>query len=101
MPRRWPAPGLHEQAAMMAFACGARAPRLRGLQARLRTSNDVALLLELIDSSGDPRVIPIPLLVAYAAQLSYVHLQERALQMLRPSGATTGIRRCCWHARRC
>ena len=70
-------------AAMMAFACGARAPRLREqLAARLRTSNDVALLLELIDSSGDPRVIPIPLLVAYAAQLSYVHLQERALQML-------------------
>lgn len=70
-------------AALMAFACGARAPRLREqLAARLRTSNDVALLLALIDASGNPRDMPIPLLVAYAAQLSYVHLQERALQLL-------------------
>lgn len=54
----------------------------RQLAARLRTTNDVALLRDLIKCSGPLDRLPIPLLLTYAAQLSYLNLQEAALPFL-------------------
>jgi tetratricopeptide (TPR) repeat protein len=54
----------------------------RQLAARLRTTNDVAPLRDLITRSGPLDRIPIPLLLTYAAQLSYLNLQEDALLLL-------------------
>ncbi|MFN3703097.1 sulfotransferase [Thermomonas sp.] len=54
----------------------------RQLAARLRTTNDAALLRDLIARSGPLDRIPIPLLLTYAAQLSYLNLQEAALPFL-------------------
>ncbi|TAK52067.1 MAG: sulfotransferase family protein [Gammaproteobacteria bacterium] len=70
-------------AALLALALAPRSPALVGqLAARLRTSNDGALLLQLIDAVGPPRNMSIPLLLALAAQLSHLNLQERALELL-------------------
>ncbi|MEO5962275.1 MAG: sulfotransferase, partial [Thermomonas sp.] len=70
-------------AAMMAWTLDPKMPESRRqLASRLRTTNDTGLLLALIDGSGPISGIPIPLLLTYAAQLSYLNLQERALQLL-------------------
>ncbi len=70
-------------AALMAWTLDPKAPESRRqLASRLRTSNDTALLLGLIDGSGPISGIPIPLLLTYAAQLSYLNMQDRALQLL-------------------
>ncbi len=70
-------------AAMMAWTLDPKVPETRRqLASRLRTSNDTSLLLGLIDGSGPLSGIPIPLLLTYAAQLSYLNMQERALQLL-------------------
>lgn len=70
-------------AALLAFALSPKdADTRRQLAARLRTTNDVPQLLDLIRASGPPARIPIPLLLGYAAQLSYLNLQERALAYL-------------------
>ncbi len=54
----------------------------RQLAARLRTTNDVPQLLKLIRASGPLARIPIPLLLGYAAQLSYLNMQQQALEYL-------------------
>src|SRR5690606_3292816 len=61
-------------AALMAAALGPRAPKARAeLASRLRTFNDVGTLRAMIADSGPLSRIPIPLLISYAAQLSYLN----------------------------
>ncbi|MBN8717773.1 MAG: sulfotransferase [Stenotrophomonas sp.] len=70
-------------AAIMAFCLQpANVETLRQLAARLRTVNEAGLLFDLIARSGSLSQIPIPLLLTYAAQLSYLNLQEAALPFL-------------------
>ena len=70
-------------AAVMALALDPRAPKVRGeLASRLRTFNDVGPLRHLIAGSGALSQIPIPLLIAYAAQLAYLNVPDEALPML-------------------
>lgn len=70
-------------AALLAFLLDPKdAETRRQLAARLRTTNDVPELLELIRASGPASRIPIPLLLGYAAQLSYLNRQEQALHHL-------------------
>lgn len=67
-------------AALMAYTLRPTKPETRQqLAARLRTINEAGPLLELIRSSGPLHSIPIPLLLGYAAQLSYLNMQEAAL----------------------
>ena len=49
---------------------------------RLRTFNEAQALHELLARLGPVDRIPIPLLVAFAAQLSYLNEQEKALALL-------------------
>lgn len=52
------------------------------LMPRLRTFNEAAAFHQLVDGFGSIHSMPIPQLLACAAQLSYFNEQERALQML-------------------
>lgn len=70
-------------AALMAYTLRPKAPDTRQqLAARLRTFNEVGLLQSLIQDSGPLDRIPIPLLLGFAAQMSYLNLQEAALRFL-------------------
>lgn len=70
-------------AALMAYTLRPTRPDTRQqLAARLRTINEAGPLLELIRGSGPLDAIPIPLLLGYAAQLSYLNMQEAALRHL-------------------
>lgn len=70
-------------AALMAYTLRPAAVDTRQqLAARLRTINEAGLLQELIRGSGPLDRIPIPLLLTYAAQLSYLNMQEAALPYL-------------------
>ena len=70
-------------AALMAFTLDPKDMEVRRqLAARLRTTNDTLLLLELIRTSGSRARAPIPLLLSFAAQLSYLNLQDQALDYL-------------------
>jgi len=55
---------------------------LKELIARLRTFNEIPALLECIERLLPLQRIPIPLLVAFAAQLSYVNLPDKAIEFL-------------------
>lgn len=69
--------------ARRAAACDPIPPKvLAELLPRLRTFNAVPELLECIRRRGPPSRMPIPLLVAVAAQLSYLNLPERAIGFL-------------------
>jgi tetratricopeptide (TPR) repeat protein len=52
------------------------------LMPRLRTFNEAKAFHQLVDGFGPLHRIPIPQLLACAAQLSYFNEQERAMQML-------------------
>jgi len=55
---------------------------LKQLLPRLRTFNEAGVFHALLDRLGPPDRIPIPMLLACAAQLSYFNEQERALVVL-------------------
>lgn len=55
---------------------------LAELLPRLRTFNCVPELLACLDRAGPPARMPIPLLIAAGAQLSYLNLPERAIVYL-------------------
>lgn len=70
-------------AALMAYSLAPARPSTRQeLAARLRTFNEAGLLQTLIRNTGPLDRVPIPMLLAYAAQLSYLNLQESALDYL-------------------
>ena len=55
---------------------------LAELLPRLRTFNQVEQMLACIERAMPMQRMPIPLLIAVAAQLSYVNLPERAIAFL-------------------
>lgn len=55
---------------------------LAELAKRLRTFNEAEVLLDCLRGLGGLDRIPIPLLLAFAAQLSYLNRQEDALRLL-------------------
>ena len=63
-------------------ACPKSEPVIKELIARLRTFNEVPALLECIERMLPLSRIPVPLLLAFAAQLSYVNLPGRAIEFL-------------------
>ncbi len=66
-------------------AAGSRPKELQVLSElakRLRTFNEAEVLLECLRGLGSLDRIPIPLLLAFAAQLSYLNRQEDALRLL-------------------
>lgn len=70
-------------AALLALATGVRNTKvLPDMAARLRTFNEAGLLLELIKGAGPVDRLPIPVLLAFAAQLSYLNCQQEALRMV-------------------
>jgi tetratricopeptide (TPR) repeat protein len=70
-------------AALLAAARMPRSAKLLGdLAARLRTFNEAALLRDIVAGAGAASGMPIPLLLAFAAQLSYLNRQEDALVLL-------------------
>ncbi len=72
-----------ERCAMAAAATGTTDPRLLAeLLPRLRTFNQVPTLQAVIDRAKPMSRMPIPLLIAAAAQLSYVNLPARAIAFL-------------------
>lgn len=69
--------------AMRAHATGTKSePVLKELIARLRTFNEIPALLECIERMLPLSRIPVSLLLAFAAQLSYVNLPGRAIEFL-------------------
>ncbi len=69
--------------AMRAHAVGTKSePVLKELIARLRTFNEIPALLECIERMLPLSRIPVPLLIAFAAQLSYVNLPDKAIEFL-------------------
>lgn len=79
--------GQYRAARAAALRAGAsRAPMtpavLKQLLPRLRTFNEAAAFHRLLDRLGPPQRMPIPMLLACAAQLSYFNEQERALAYL-------------------
>ena len=69
--------------AMRAHAVGTKSESvLKELIARLRTFNEIPALLECIERMLPLSRIPVPLLLAFAAQLSYVNLPGRAIEFL-------------------
>ena len=69
--------------ALRAHAARTRDPAvIRELVARLRTFNAAEALHECIDALKPFNRVPIPLLLACAAQYSYLNEQERALSLL-------------------
>lgn len=72
-----------EEHALAAARVGTSDPAVFAeLLARLRTFNRVPELLECIERAKPLSRIPIPALIAIAAQLTYVNLPERALEFL-------------------
>ena len=70
-------------AALLAAALAPRSQKVRAdLAARLRTFNEAVLLQHMLAGTGGVQAMPIPLLLAYAAQLSYLNRQEEALVLL-------------------
>ena len=70
-------------AALLAATHVPRSPKLLGeLAARLRTFNEATLLRGIVAGAGAARNMPIPLLLTFAAQLSYLNQQEEALGLL-------------------
>ena len=70
-------------ATLLATAIAPRDPKaLADLAARLRTFNEARLLRMVMAGTGGVRNMPIPLLLAFAAQLSYLNQQEEALGLL-------------------
>ena len=55
---------------------------LAELAKRLRTFNEAEVLLDCLRNLGSVDRIPIPVLLAFAAQLSYLNRQEDALRLL-------------------
>ena len=69
--------------ALRAHAAGTKSePVLKELIARLRTFNEIPALLECIERMLPLSRIPVPLLLAFAAQLSYVNLPDKAIEFL-------------------
>lgn len=69
--------------AMRAHAVGTKSESvLKELIARLRTFNEIPALLECIERMLPLSRIPVPLLIAFAAQLSYVNLPDKAIEFL-------------------
>lgn len=69
--------------AMLALQARPRDPRTLGeLLKRLRTFNEAEALLACFKALGPLGSVPIPLLIAFAAQLSYLNCQEKALELL-------------------
>ncbi|MGH8061666.1 MAG: tetratricopeptide repeat-containing sulfotransferase family protein [Pseudoxanthomonas sp.] len=69
--------------AMRAHAVGTKSePVLKELIARLRTFNEIPALLECIERMLPLSRIPVPVLIAFAAQLSYVNLPDKAIEFL-------------------
>jgi tetratricopeptide (TPR) repeat protein len=69
--------------AMRAYATGTKSESvLKELIARLRTFNEIPALLECIERMLPLSRVPVPLLIAFAAQLSYVNLPGRAIEFL-------------------
>ena len=58
------------------------ADTIRELMSRLRTFNEAGALHDLLARLGPMRDVPIPLLIAAAAQLSYLNEQDAALRYL-------------------
>ena len=70
-------------ATMLAAAVAPRSPKTQGeLAARLRTFNEASLLRGLLAGAGGASAMPIPLLLTFAAQLSYLNQQDEALALL-------------------
>lgn len=78
--------GHYRDAREYALAASSANPRepsvVMEVLARLRTFNEVESLHRLIDQLGPLKDIQIPVLLACAAQLSYLNQQERALALL-------------------
>lgn len=69
--------------ALRAWRAGTRDPAtLSELVKRLRTFNESGALRSCLRESGPLEGLPIPLLIAFAAQFSYLNLQEEALELL-------------------
>lgn len=69
--------------ALRAYATRSTAPEvLAELAPRLRTFNLAPELIRLVSAAGPFERLPIPLLLAFAAQLSYLNEQERAQVLL-------------------
>lgn len=74
---------LAEEFALAAARTGATDARiLAELLPRLRTFNRAPELLACLERAGPPDRMPIPLLIAAGAQLSYLNLPERAIHYL-------------------
>lgn len=72
-----------EEFALAAASTGTTDPQILGeLLPRLRTFNQIPLLLDCIERAKPLSRMSIPLLIAVAAQLSYVNLPERAIEFL-------------------
>lgn len=70
-------------AALLAASLEPRGPQLLAeLAARLRTFNEAGVLRDVVLGAHALRDAPIPLLLAFAAQLSYLNLQDEALAFL-------------------
>jgi len=70
-------------AALLAFALRpVHSETRQQLAARLRTFNEADCLHQLIAASGPLERIPIPLLLTFAAQLSYLNEQNAAIEFL-------------------
>jgi len=78
--------GAYRKARSHALQAHATAPRQPGvvkeLVARLRTFNEGEALLQCVRRLPPLREVEIPLLLAFAAQLSYLNLPERAIVVL-------------------
>ena len=78
--------GHYREARALALAAHALKPRqpdvVKELAARLRTFNEGAALLECVERQKPVDRVPIPLLIALAAQLSYLNLPDRAITLL-------------------
>ena len=73
--------------AMRAAAGELRSPELlASLVSRLRTFSEAEALHETIARLPPAAEIPVPLLLTFAAQLSYINEQERALEFLEAAG---------------
>lgn len=81
--------GHYRRARAHALEAGARIPReprvAAELLARLRTFNEGERLLDFVERLGPPARMPIPLLLACAAQLSNLNRQHEALTLLDES----------------
>lgn len=78
--------GRYRSASSYALKAAAAKPRelpvLAELAKRLRTFNEAEVLQDCLRGLGGLDRVPIPLLLAFAAQLSYLNRQEDALRLL-------------------